>query len=339
MTVVDGDPQERIDIMIAIKPFAEIMDTEIGVDVLKKIEWVGRTCYKSTDKITDDSAEKFVSGLISRGHEAMLEHGSFCFMIPHPEWEGMQTIINNLQHHEGFKSFLRFTNDGRCLVSGNVRAWRDFFTACYEQTGCLPNYFEPFIKYYPVLFPEFQKGIKWYGLNRRVTITPVQTKDLKTVDEILTHQDVTVRFVVDRGVTHEIVRHRPASFAQESTRYCNYSKDKFGGELTFIIPEFFAKGSPEFEVWRDSMELTERAYLNMTEMGVTPEKARTVLPNSLKTELIMTANCGEWFHFFELRACNYTGKAHPQMLEVSRPLLDAFKHRISGVFDELTYGA
>lgn len=322
--------------MIAIQPFAEILDIDIGTDVLKKIEWVGRTCYKSSENIKEGSAEKFVSGLVKRGHEAMLEHASFCFVLPYPEWKGMQIIINNLQHHDDFKSYLRFTNEERCLVSGNVRAWRDFMKACYRQNGCLPHYMQSFIKQNPVLFPDFQ-NIRYFG-NEYVRMTQISTDDLKSEQEFLTHCDITVRWIVDRGISHELVRHRPASFAQESTRYCNYSQDKFGGQITFIIPEFFQFGSPEWKVWKNHMEQCENIYLKMTEMGVTPEKARTVLPNSLKTEVIMTTNCAEWRHFFKLRACNSTGKAHPQMLEVSRPLLDSFKKTISVIFDDLVYG-
>ena len=152
------------------------------------------------------------------------------------------------------------------------------------------------------------------------------------------HVSATVELTTSRAVTHELVRHRVASFAQESTRYCNYSKDKFGNQLTFIIPEFFQYGSPAWKVWKDAMECAEAYYLTLINMGVKPEEARTVLPNSLKTEVIMTANCAEWKHFFNLRACNSTGKAHPQMLEVSRPLLDDFKNTISEIFDDLVYG-
>jgi thymidylate synthase (FAD) len=288
--------------------------------------------------ITDDSAPKFVSNLIKRGHEAMLEHASFCFIIPYPEWKGLRTIINNLEHSKNFTCYLRFTgNYDRNMVSGNVRAWRDFMKVCYEDMNCLPMYLKNFIESNPILFPEFQKGTMYFG-NKDTRMIPVHKKDLKTKDEILTHLDITVRWIVDRGVSHEIVRHRPASFAQESTRYCNYGKDKFGGQISYIIPEFFPEGSPEWDIWKNVMEMCECAYMKMMELGVTPEKARTVLPHSLKTELITTANCGEWIHFFGLRACNYTGKAHPQMLEVSRPLLDDFKNTIKKVFDELTYG-
>lgn len=327
--------------MIAIKPFAEIMDVDISVDPLKKIEVVGRTCYKSTDLITEDSAPKFVTALIKSGHEAMLEHASFCFILPFGEWRGLQTIITNLESNiedHSWTCFLRFTGGHkRNLVSGNVRAWRDFMKVCYVRHECLPYYMKKFIEQNPILFPEFQNDINYFG-NKFVNMIPVTTDDLKNENEFLTHCDVTVRFVVDRGVTHEIVRHRPASFAQESTRYCNYSKDKFGGQITFIIPEFFQYGFPEWIIWKESMERCERDYLKLIEMGVTPEKARTILPNSLKTELIMTAPCGEWKHFFKLRALNKTGKAHPQMLEVSRPLLDDFKKTISVIFDDLTYG-
>lgn len=323
--------------MQAIKPYAQIVDIDFGRNVLKKIELVGRTCYKSTDMITEESAPKFVANLIKSGHEAMLEHASFCFRLPYQEWRGMQIIIDNLQLHGGFKCFLRFTNDTKPLVSGNVRAWRDFMKECQNQTTNLPYYLKNFIEENPVLFPEYQGKIRYFGV-KGVFMHPVYIEDLETENEFLTHCDITVQFVVDRGISHEIVRHRPASFAQESTRYCNYSKDKFGNQIMFIIPEAFQYGSPEWKLWKTAMECAEKTYLELIELGVQAQWARGVLGNSLKTEVIMTTNCGEWIHFFELRACNYTGKAHPQMLEVSRPLLDEFKGTINGVFDGLTYG-
>lgn len=326
--------------MKAIKPFAEILDVDIGKDVLQKIEWVGRTCYKSTDKITDESAEKFVANLIKRGHEAMLEHASFCFRLSHADWCSIRFRIMHLEEH-GFKCFLRFTDDfidgeDRPLVSGNVRAWRDFLKAVHDRYNVIPIAMKKFIRENPVLFPEWQNSRFSCSLMDGNWI-PVGTDDLKTENEFMTHCDVTVRFVVDRGISHEIVRHRPASFAQESTRYCNYGKDKFGGQITFIIPEEFQYGSPAWKVWKDAMECSEAYYMTLISMGVPPEWARSVLGTSLKTELIMTANCAEWKHFFALRACNSTGKAHPQMVEVSRPLLKSFKKAVRIVFDDLTY--
>jgi len=321
--------------MRAIKPYAQIVDIDFGRNVLKKIELVGRTCYKSTDLIKEGSAEKFVAGLIKRGHEAMVEHASFCFEIDYGMYRYLKDYIQVLSDNHGFKSFLRFTVEGRVLMSANVRAWRDLFLNMKGHIG-IPVFFEDFIKENPVLFPEYQDEI-FDHLNVG-SIRPIHIEDLETENEFLTHCDITVQFVIDRGISHEVVRHRPASFAQESTRYCNYGKDKFGNQITFIIPEFFQYGSKEWCLWKNHMERCELDYLTLIGIGVTPEKARTVLPNSVKTELIMTANCGEWIHFFELRACNSTGKAHPQMLEVSRPLLDEFKDTINGVFDELTYG-
>ena len=320
--------------MNAIKPFAEILDVGMGVDVLKKIEWVGRTCYKSTDKITDESAPKFVSGLIKRGHEAMVEHSSFCFEIDYGVYCFMKDVINAMSAEYEYKSFMRFTKEDRVLMSGNVRAWRDLFRNMMEWFG-IPDCFESFIKENPVLFPEYQDEL-FLDVNIG-SIRPIHVDDLKTESEFLTHCDVTVRWFVDRGISHELVRHRPASFAQESTRYCNYANDQFGNQITFIIPEKFSYGSPEWTLWKTAMEECENTYLSMIECGVPPEWARGVLPNSVKAEVIMTANCGEWKHFFGLRACNVTGKAHPQMLEVSRPLLDDFKKTISVIFDDLKY--
>lgn len=320
--------------MRAIKPFAEILDVGNNIDVLKKIEMVGRTCYKSTEKITDDSAPKFVSNLIKCNHEAMLEHGSFCFEIDRTVYNWMKNSIEILSSQYNFHSFIRFTNDRRILMSGNIRAWRDFFRNIIEWIG-IPATFEDFIYENPILFPEYQDEIY---IGKIGSIRQVNLDTIYTINEFLTHCDVTVRFVVDRGVSHELVRHRPASFAQESTRYCNYSKDKFGNQLTFIIPEFFQYDSYEWNLWANAMRASEADYLKLIECGVTPEKARTVLPNSLKTEVIMTANCAEWRHFFNLRACNSTGKAHPQMLEVTRPLLDDFKNYIPIIFGDLVYG-
>lgn len=162
-------------------------------------------------------------------------------------------------------------------------------------------------------------------------------------EAMLEHFSFSVKFIVDRGVSHELVRHRVASFAQESTRYCNYGNK--GGEITVIEPCYLKKpvgvmnmDNPE-EVrwlsWYNSVSKAEDAYITMLEHGATPQEARAVLPNSLKTELVMTANLREWRHFFSLRACGATGKPHPQMLEVAVPLLKEIKSLIPVVFDDL----
>ena len=153
-------------------------------------------------------------------------------------------------------------------------------------------------------------------------------------EAVLEHVSFTVKFVVDRGVSHEIVRHRIASYCQESTRYCNYSKDDFGTEITVIKPFFLDEGTDGFEMWKNSCEETEAAYFNLLDFGCTPQEARSVLPHSLKTEVVMTANLREWRTFFKLRTAD---AAHPQMNEVTRPLLNELKSLIPVVFDDITY--
>lgn len=159
---------------------------------------------------------------------------------------------------------------------------------------------------------------------------------------MLEHFSFSVKFIVDRGVSHEIVRHRVASFAQESTRYCNYGSK--GGEITFIEPFYLmADGvkvstdnwSERYGAWVSACEEAEKSYLRMIADGASPQEARAVLPTSLKTEVVMTANLREWRHFFSLRACGSTGKPHPQMLEVAVPLLKELKELIPVVFDDL----
>ena len=215
--------------MKIIKPSYEILTpiSDGGIKELQHIEKIGRVCYKSEDRITDDgeSAKKFVKMLISNGHEAMIEHSS-----------------------------------------------------------------------------------------------------------------LSVKFIVDRGVSHELVRHRIASFAQESTRYCNYSKDKFGNEITVILPCFFDTGmgilsnSLVYQEWKSACECAEERYFNLLKMGATPQQARTVLPNSLKTEITITANYREWRNFFKLRTAE---ASHPQMREITIPLLKELKTLIPIIFDDI----
>lgn len=151
-------------------------------------------------------------------------------------------------------------------------------------------------------------------------------------ESVIEHVGITGKFICDRGVSHEIVRHRIASYSQESTRYCNYSDDKFGGELTFIQPCFWDVMTFEFESWSNAMLIAESIYLEMMKHDVPPEQARSVLPNSLKTELVCTMNLREWRHFFRLRCSE---RAHPQMREVARIALKVMHDAIPVVFDDL----
>lgn len=157
-------------------------------------------------------------------------------------------------------------------------------------------------------------------------------------EAMLEHASLTVRFIVDRGVSHELVRHRLASFAQESTRYCNYAKDQFGSEITVIEPCFWREGSPSYDVWKKACEACEKAYFDLLEIGDMPQMARDVLPTSTKTEVVMTANIREWRHFFKLRALGTTGAPHPQMREVALPLLWVMAGYLPPLFGDLLEG-
>ena len=149
-------------------------------------------------------------------------------------------------------------------------------------------------------------------------------------ESVIEHTSMSVRFIIDRGVSHELVRHRLAAFSQESTRYCNYGKS---GEVTFIAPCFgWAEGSTLYRDWIFAMRQAEHIYLRMIGAGAKPEEARSVLPNSLKTEIVMTANLREWRHVFKLRT---SSKAHPQMREVMVPLLAELKSLVPVLFDDI----
>ena len=154
-------------------------------------------------------------------------------------------------------------------------------------------------------------------------------------EAMLEHYGLTVRFVVDRGVSHEIVRHRMASYAQESTRYCNYSKDKFDGQIGVICPEEIKKDKIRAEAWEAACGMGERVYLALIGDHVSPELARSVLPHSLATELVMTANLREWLHFLALRAVGTTGKPHPQIRQVALPMLRELAAWLPEVFGDL----
>ena len=226
--------------MKIIKPSVEILTEVNGEEILKHIEKIGRVCYKSEDKITDESAKEFVANIIKRGHEAVIEHFN-----------------------------------------------------------------------------------------------------------------ISVKFICDRGVSHEIVRHRIASYAQESTRYCNYSKDKFDNQITFIQPCWFMYDytiySPskledrllkkdlvfdDVETnWLTIMSQSEKSYKQLIEYGWSAQEARSVLPNSLKTEIVVTMNLREWRHFFKLRTAKV---AHPQMREVAIMLLEQLKEKLPVIFDDIT---
>lgn len=160
----------------------------------------------------------------------------------------------------------------------------------------------------------------------------VETLIKRGHEAVLEHCSFTVKFVCDRGVSHEIVRHRVASYCQESTRYCNYSKGDFGSEIMVIEPCYLHGGTLAYDAWKAACEATEQAYFDLLNWGLSPQEARAVLPNSLKTEVVMTANIREWRHFLKLRCSK---AAHPQMREVATQLLKELQEKIPVLFDDI----
>ena len=290
--------------MKIIEPFFEFIDV---ADPLKKIEICGRVCYKSESKITDGSAETFVKNLINRGHESVLEHVVFIVQCDDTDVKTFGRIHNDIFNNGG-RVLLKSTKERRNIISGNVRMWRDFMRAC-DTLHIYPKFLTLFDG---VLFDDVNP-LHGHMLTRARFID----KSELTPAERDAHFTQTVKFVVDRGISHEIVRHRTASFSQESTRYCNYS-----GDITFIKPPFFDETC--MKLWINEMKNVENLYNLLISKGAKPQEARAVLPNSTKTELIMTANVECWKHFFDLRT---PAAAHPQMKQIAEPLKAAFIER------------
>lgn len=289
--------------MKLIKPYFEIWEQPAGLEgVYKQIEKVGRVCYKSEDKITEDSAKPFVDRMIKSGHGAMLEHGTVYL-----KFETVKSAIHPLDkyYHNKYSKV--------CTEEGLTK----------------------------------QTKIVFVTTNLRVLIENDWKDDLQYLCEPTEYHErrVTVHFVCDRGVSHEFVRHRVMSFAQESTRYCNYSKGKFGNGLTFILPSWitldkeiapinelcllsgqYDRENPNLR-YLASLVDANYAYLLLLNKGWTPQQARAVLPNSLKTELVVTGFTSDWNHFFDLRARGTTGAPHPQAKELAEPLMREFVTR------------
>lgn len=305
-------------------------------DVRKHIELCGRVCYKSEGKIADDSASGFVKRLIKRGHEAVLEHGVIVMEISRRAYHKWIINMNDYAAQRGRALYIRSTAsaDGVYIVSGNVRAWRDVLRFCIECTGVVcdnpaglfvPEDVLEILGSYQPLFDDLLLLVKMLPCKGREAwdlhgATVPCKRGKYTADEIRAHFYRTIWFVCDRGISHEIVRHRPSGFCQESTRYCNYANDDFGGKISVVVPPFFNPNSIQYKVWEAACKIAEAAYFALLNLDATPQQARTVLPNSLKTEVVMTTNVEEWIHFIKLR-CD--SAAHPQMREVATQAKEA----------------
>lgn len=296
-----------------VKPSAEVIKT-IGESPFEVIERAGRTCYKSNSDMTHETGVAFFKQLVDAGHHAMLEHATFLFLVPHTS----SGYYNNLNPN---RPFLRSTSvDGRLIVSANLRAIKEGGYTELQRVLIRPENYPELNYYFRLPVPTVKES--------EVTLVKNPTLDFfkeLSNKEIDAHAYTTIHFITDRGVSHEMVRHRIASFAQESTRYCNYSKEKFGGEITFNTPAGFESLDDETrEIYVNSLKNSEEQYFKLIEKGCTPQFARGVLPTDTKTEVIMTANHEEWEHFFNLRYFGLTGKPHPNMLEVATKAYTAY---------------
>jgi thymidylate synthase (FAD) len=295
--------------MILVKPSFEAKP--VGEFPITHIERSGRICYKSEPK--GDSV-KFVQGLINRGHESVLEH--FRVVVELQGWYNPDMCKN----YVGVE-VTEYSN----LLSGNIRNFRDML-----RDGMRNCIIHSVASAYPELFFDLA-----YAVNNAFTdlrVFSAETYQYPSTVSKFIHCPRTVLFICDRGVSHEIVRHRRSSFSQESTRFCNYS-----GGVTFVIPPWLSVIPGEYRnvasagvtisslPWLLACLQSEEAYIELLKRNWTPQQARGVLTNSTKTEVVMTTTFQWWHHFLNIRAAGTTGKPHPQMLELTVPLAADFK--------------
>lgn len=295
--------------MKLIKPSVEYIPQEENYEgMIKHIERCGRTCYKSEDKMTGSytSAHNFVARMIKSGHTAMLEHGTLYLAVP---------ITTN---HSDFGVYRYEENPYSQVVTTEKLALKDEFNDPCDCWLVTTNY--------RVLIENDWLDDLQYAFN--------PTKYHK--------RRYTMKFICDRGVSHELVRHRVFSFAQESQRYCNYSKDKFDNQITFVRPSWCtdigilpngiaAVRELDKTNWEFIHALldAEQTYFDLLSDGWTPQQARSVLPNATKTEIIMTGFEDDWKHFFDLRLRGTTGKPHPDMQYVAQLAWNEFKDKLN----------
>lgn len=325
--------------------------------ITRKIEKVARVCYKSEDKIDEGTDMIMCSSLIKRQHTAMLEHAHLVLEVGEQEYqliEALRSFTENMieDGEQNKRCYLRYTNrtnpegiEYHYVVSGNIRAWYEFMLYANSVSG-LPKSLYNLINdnvnnIFDIDVNEFD-SIVFDCYNEDDFYAKVITDmNQLTDEERMVHETFSVLFTVDRGVTHELVRMRDCSFAQESTRYCNYANGKFGNEITVILPCFFDTGmgvnsnSLVYKEWESACKNAEASYFKLLEYGAKPQEARDVLPTSVKADIVMTTNLAEWKHIFNLRACDSTGPAHPQMKEVMVPLFKEMREKYPFAFGNM----
>ena len=289
--------------MKLIKQSFEILDQQCGLEgIYKQIERAGRTCYKSEDKITEDSAKEFVDRMIKSGHGAMLEHGTVYLAMP-----------------------------TETMIPIEANGWGKYTK-------------NPYSKGFRVCDVNGQKRVA-ITTNLRVLVENDWLDDLQYICEPTEYHEkrITVKFITDQGILREFTRHRVFSFAVESTRYCNYSKNRFSNEVTFIQPNWISDEDVKdyhinynYFIDQDNNHITavnrfmsalknaEYFYMELIKLGYKPQQARNILPLATKCDMIMTGFVSDWKHFFELRDA---ASAHPQAQELAHSLHETFIQR------------
>ena len=323
--------------------------------ITKKIERVARVCYKSEDKIDEGTDITMCHSLIDRQHTAMLEHGNLVLEVGEQEYSLIETIRSFMENmvdkgDENKKCFLRYTNCAdesknysvsnlHYVVSGNIRAWYEFMQYA-NSVNALPIQLYNLVNYavnniFDIDVTEFDSVVfDTYDTNDfyAKVITDMSTL---SDEERIVHETFSVLFTSDLLIQRELVRHREASFAGESTRYCNYSLDKFGNEITVIKPCFCNEESTMYKEWKMAMADSEIHYFELIKLGATPQEARDALPVATKCDTVVTTNLSEWKHIFNLRACDSTGPAHPKMKEIMIPLFKEMREKYPFAFGDM----
>lgn len=349
----------------------EILDHLDQQSLAVRIEHCGRICYKSEDRITPESALPFVAKMAERGHNSVLEMGVVTLEVvcDYRKYVNLLETIPKYLHLTSIEPeglcLLTPESKSRLLITGSIRAWREMLIN-HPNCSVIHAACAFLAKRHPYFFDSILP-VGGYVIDSRISVRKMSLEDVDDLpaELMVKHRHIAVKFVVNRAIANEIVRHRPCSFLQLSQRYCNYASGKFGNEVTFIRPSAFlpyclpcetcglvdsdycnagycycpcpdesktVSGSTHmkrFSAWLNQCESAEKAYLTMIGHGASPQEARTVLPNSCKTEIIVYANLEQWRHIFKLRCSK---AAEPSMREVMIPLREEFAKRWPEVF-------
>lgn len=295
------------------------------VDPLRRIEDAARTCYRSESKAAEGSAKRMFDNLVKNKHTAMLEHASLVFQVFDADYydalkHNLSKYMNFTEHWIISKADPRYTIP-RFLMSGNIRAIND---------ACIRQIYEAMIRaglsnlLYPGSYPKENENWPNDELLPNTKIKVVDISEIADLSESekLNHLYRSFRIKTDRAVSHEIVRHRTMSFAQQSQRYVKYNSS----DIEFVAPSWYENSSEHIQqIFRDSLLQSERAYNELLANGCTAQEARCVLPNSTATEIVVTGNLKSWKHFINLRYLGTTGKPYPDMKIIANQIYNELK--------------